>query len=288
MRLTNNVPHYAALKPPSEFPSAGQEGGASEDVCSPSFQNMEVYGLQEENWNKSSLTICVVGASGDLAKKKILPALFALFYQDMLPQHFQIFGYARSKMSDEDFRKLISTNITCRVDGDESCSVKQSTFLERCFYQVGQYDSEEDFVKLAEAMLREESSLPRADRVFYLSIPPNIFTSVVASASKAASSSTGWTRMIVEKPFGRDLSSFCKLSAELYKHLHEDQIYRIDHYLGKELIENLTVLRFANLVFEPLWSRDYIRSVQVIFSENFGTEGRGGYFDQYGIIRYVL
>ena len=94
--------------------------------------------------------------------------------------------------------------------------------------------------------------------------------------------------MIVEKPFGRDLGSFQTLSQELYNYLDEEQIYRIDHYLGKELIENLTVLRFANLVFEPLWSRDYIRSVQVIFSENFGTEGRGGYFDRYGIIRDVI
>ena len=94
--------------------------------------------------------------------------------------------------------------------------------------------------------------------------------------------------MIVEKPFGRDLESSRLLASELYKHLAEEQIYRIDHYLGKELIENLTVLRFANLVFEPLWSRQYIRNVQVIFSENFGTEGRGGYFDQYGIVRDVI
>lgn len=94
--------------------------------------------------------------------------------------------------------------------------------------------------------------------------------------------------MIVEKPFGRDLESSRQLATELYKHLTEEQIYRIDHYLGKELIENLTVLRFANLVFEPLWSRQYIRNVQVIFSENFGTEGRGGYFDQYGIVRDVI
>lgn len=136
-------------------------------------------------------------------------------------------------------------------------------FLSRCFYQPGQYDSDADFASLDALMGGHEAALPRADRLFYLSIPPNIFTAVAASASRAASSQRGWTRMIVEKPFGRDLESFKALSRSLYEHLREDQIYRIDHYLGKELIENLTVLRFANLVFEPLWSRQYIRNVQV-------------------------
>ena len=162
------------------------------------------------------------------------------------------------------------------------------SFLARCFYLPGQYDSEEDFGRLSDLMATHEAPLPSSDRLFYLSIPPNIFNDVAAAASRAASSTSGWTRMIVEKPFGRDLESFRALSRQLYEHLDEEQIYRIDHYLGKELIENLTVLRFANLVFEPLWSRQFIRSVQVIFSENFGTEGRGGYFDQYGIIRDVI
>ena len=232
----------------------------------------------------------VVGASGDLAKKKIFPALFALHYQDMLPTNFTVFGYARSKMNDTEFRDMIAGMLTCRVDGatPSKCGEKMESFLERCFYVSGQYDKEEDFGRLAAAMAARECNLPSADRLFYLSIPPNIFNSVAAAASRAASSPSGWTRMIVEKPFGRDLESFRALSRQLYEHLEEEQIYRIDHYLGKELIENLTVLRFANLVFEPLWSRNFIRSVQVIFSENFGTEGRGGYFDQYGIIRDVI
>jgi glucose-6-phosphate 1-dehydrogenase len=256
----------------------------------PSFQNMGVYGLEQENWDRSALTICVVGASGDLAKKKIFPALFALHYQDMLPEHFTIIGYARSSLTDEKFRDMIVENLTCRLDENASmdCDAKMDSFLSRCFYQAGQYDKEEDFGRLAQVMATHEAPLPSADRLFYLSIPPHIFNQVAACASKAASSPSGWTRMIVEKPFGRDLHSFQLLARSLYEHLMEEQIYRIDHYLGKELIENLTVLRFANLVFEPLWSRNFIRSVQVIFSENFGTEGRGGYFDQYGIIRDVI
>ncbi|KAK9907453.1 hypothetical protein WJX75_004009 [Coccomyxa subellipsoidea] len=152
----------------------------------------------------------------------------------------------------------------------------------------GQYASEDDFKALSERLTEVEKEKEKANRVFYLSIPPSIFTAVAGCASTAASSPSGWTRVIVEKPFGKDSESFAQLEKELSNFLTEDQMYRIDHYLGKELIENLTVLRFANLVFEPLWSRQYIRNVQVIFSEDFGTEGRGGYFDQYGIIRDVI
>lgn len=132
-------------------------------------------------------------------------------------------------------------------------------FLSNCFYQAGQYDSVDDFESLNSLMAENEAGFSKSNRIFYLSIPPHIFTTVAENASTAASSSSGWTRMIVEKPFGRDTESFKKLSKELYEYLDEEQIYRIDHYLGKELIENLVVLRFANLVFEPLWSRDYIR-----------------------------
>ncbi|MBA0586348.1 hypothetical protein Gorai_017091 [Gossypium raimondii] len=179
----------------------------------------------DSNENESTVSITVVGASGDLAKKKIFPALFALYYEDCLPKHFTIYGYARSKMTDAELR-----NMGGRV----------------------------------------------SNRLFYLSIPPNIFVEAVKCASSSASSGNGWTRVIVEKPFGRDSESSAVLTKSLKQYLTEDQIFRIDHYLGKELVENLSVLRFANLIFEPLWTRQYIRNVQIIFSEDFGTEGRGG------------
>jgi glucose-6-phosphate 1-dehydrogenase len=268
--------------------SAVDNSNGSADSPSPSFHNMQVYGLEEENWHKAALSVVVVGASGDLARKKIYPALFALYVEGMLPEYFTIYGYARSKMTNEEFREYIGMNLTCRLDNKDKCGDRFDKFLERCFYQQGQYDSKADFETLSQEMSKQESKRSRADRIFYLSIPPSIFTQVAACASDAASSTTGWTRVIVEKPFGRDSESFRKLTEDMYQHLTEDQMYRIDHYLGKELIENLTVLRFANLVFEPLWCRQYIRNVQVIFSEDFGTEGRGGYFDKYGIIRDVI
>lgn len=239
------------------------------------------------NNDESTVSITVVGASGDLAKKKIFPALFALYYEGCLPKHFTVFGYARSKMTDAELRNMVSKTLTCRIDKRENCGEKMDEFLKRCFYHSGHYDSEENFSAL-DKKLKEHEGGRVSNRLFYLSIPPNIFIDAVRCASLSASAGNGWTRVIVEKPFGRDSDSSAALTRGLKQYLAEDQIFRIDHYLGKELVENLSVLRFSNLIFEPLWSRQYIRNVQFIFSEDFGTEGRGGYFDHYGIIRDIM
>lgn len=243
--------------------------------------------FSESGKQESSLSITVVGASGDLARKKIFPALFALFYEHCLPENFTVFGFARTKMTDEELRNMISQTLTCRIDKRENCGDKMDEFLKRCFYHSGQYDSEDHFAEL-DCKLKAKEGHRLSYRLFYLSIPPNIFVDVVRCASTRASSKNGWTRVIVEKPFGRDSESSRELTRCLKEYLAEDQIFRIDHYLGKELVENLSVLRFSNLVFMPLWSRNYIRNVQFIFSEDFGTEGRGGYFDNYGIIRDIM
>ena len=172
----------------------------------------------------------------------------------------------------------------------DSCAPAQEAFLARCFYCSGQYDQAGSYQTLSESIGKHEaaSGLAVRNRIFYLSVPPSVFISVAQNAARFASSGAGYTRVIVEKPFGRDLESSRALTRGLSETLSEEQIYRIDHYLGKELVENLTVLRFANLVFQPLWNREHIRCVQVIFSEPFGTEGRGGYFDAYGIIRDIM
>ncbi|WVZ84219.1 hypothetical protein U9M48_031273 [Paspalum notatum var. saurae] len=270
---------------PSNSPKA--ENGSPSEIVLDEFDDLTA--LSDSTNDDSTVSITVVGASGDLAKKKIFPALFALYYEDCLPKacHFTIFGYARSKMTDAELRNMVSKTLTCRIDKRENCSEKMEEFLKRCFYHSGQYDSEEHFIDL-DKKLKQHEGCRVSNRLFYLSIPPNIFLDVVKCASKSASSVNGWTRVIVEKPFGRDSESSAALTRGLKQYLVEDQIFRIDHYLGKELVENLSVLRFSNLVFEPLWSRQYIRNVQIIFSEDFGTEGRGGYFDSYGIIRDIM
>ncbi|XP_057509726.1 glucose-6-phosphate 1-dehydrogenase, chloroplastic-like isoform X1 [Actinidia eriantha] len=271
---------------PSENESPSQR---LEDVLlsGTSFEECKDAARFDISKDNSTVSITVVGASGDLAKKKIFPALFALYYEDCFPEHFTIFGYARSKMTDAELRNMVSRTLTCRIDKRENCTEKMELFLKRCFYHSGQYDSLDNFAEL-DKKLKEHEDGRVSNRIFYLSIPPNIFIDVVKCASLSASSAYGWTRVIVEKPFGRDSESSAALTKDLKQYLEEDQIFRIDHYLGKELVENLSVLRFSNLIFEPLWSRQYIRSVQLIFSEDFGTEGRGGYFDHYGIIRDIM
>lgn len=290
----------ADLAPALDVPSNGKSNGsgkpkapapsATAAVAAERLAQLEEWDLGTADWTTTSLSVVVVGASGDLAKKKIFPALFALYYEGLLPADFQVFGYARSKMTDAEFRELIESTLTCRIDAREKCADAQERFLLRCFYTAGPYDKTNGYNDLNKRMTDQEAATkkPRANRMFFLSIPPNVFVAAAGGAADHCSSTTGWTRVIVEKPFGRDSASSAKLAEDLATHLREEQIYRIDHYLGKELIENLTVLRFANLVFEPLWTRQYVRNVQVIFSENFGTEGRGGYFDQYGIIRDVI
>ncbi|KAL6956494.1 Glucose-6-phosphate 1-dehydrogenase 1, chloroplastic [Sarracenia purpurea var. burkii] len=180
--------------------------------------------FSEAGLTESSLSITVVGASGDLAKKKIFPALFALFYEDCLPENFIVFGYARTKMTDEELRNMISKTLTCRIDKRENCDDKMDKFLKRCFYHSGQYNSEEHFSEL-DGRLKDKEEGRLSNRLFYLSIPPNIFVDVVRCASTRASSENGWTRVIVEKPFGRDSESSRELTRCIKRYLAEDQIF---------------------------------------------------------------
>ncbi|RYR60148.1 hypothetical protein Ahy_A04g017237 isoform D [Arachis hypogaea] len=192
-----------------------------------SFTSAEESRAEASSYNNGneSVSITVVGASGDLAKKKIFPALFALYYEDCLPKHFTIFGYARSKMTDAELRTMVSKTLTCRIDKRENCGEKMDEFLKRCFYHSGQYDSQENFAAL-DKKLKEHENGKASNRLFYLSIPPNIFIDAVKCASSSASSGNGWTRVIVEKPFGRDSESSAALTKSLKQYLREDQIFR--------------------------------------------------------------
>ncbi|KQK00202.1 glucose-6-phosphate 1-dehydrogenase, cytoplasmic isoform [Brachypodium distachyon] len=236
------------------------------------------------------LSIVVLGASGDLAKKKTFPALFNLFQQGFLQSgEVHIFGYARSNISDDGLRERIRGYL--KGASEEHLS----QFLKLIKYVSGSYDSSEGFELLNKAISWNETSEKNQPgnyrRLFYLALPPSVYPSVckmIRTYCMAPSSHTGWTRVIVEKPFGKDLGSSEELSSQLGELFNEQQLYRIDHYLGKELVQNLLVLRFANRFFLPLWNRDNIANVQIVFKEDFGTDGRGGYFDQYGIIRDII
>jgi glucose-6-phosphate 1-dehydrogenase len=240
---------------------------------------------------KKALSIVVIGASGDLARRKIFPALFSLYCQGLLPEDFHIFGFARSKMDAAAFRERITENLTCRYAPGESCADRMAEFLARCSYVTGQYGSRDSFLDLYQVMHNIERDVP-ANRIFYMAIPPSIFLDVAQALGGAGLVQCGisdpWSRVVIEKPFGRDRESSDELVKEMGKVFREAQTFRIDHYLGKEVIQNLMVLRFANLVFEPIWSRKYIRSVQISWKEDLSVEGRGGYFDGFGIVRDVM
>lgn len=237
------------------------------------------------------LSVIVIGASGDLALRKIYPALFALYCQDLLPPQFHIVGFARSAMSNDAFRDKVGARLACRYISGGDCAAKTREFLQRCTYVSGQYDSPDSFRQLHDELRHVD---PEGDdnRVFYMSIPPFLFLQVAHALHAAGlvkpDQQQGWSRVVIEKPFGSDRESSDELTRSMAQVFSEPQTFRIDHYLGKEVIQNLMVLRFANLIFDPIWNRSCIQSVRITWMEDLSLEGRAGYFDQYGIIRDVM
>jgi len=208
-----------------------------------------------------------------------------LFREGLLPASVKIYGYARQKYSDEDFRKFLSQYI--KANDPENAEKLEKFKSLCCYYSTPAYSSVEAFKDFTSKFLTKFEG-GASNRLFYLALPPDVFVEVCTSIKAGAITSTGWNRIIVEKPFGHDLDSSTKLSKSLGNLFQETQLYRIDHYLGKEMTQNLMVLRFANGIFEPIWNRNYIQNVRIVFKEDFGTQGRGGYFDKYGIIRDVM
>ncbi|KAF5175391.1 Glucose-6-phosphate 1-dehydrogenase [Thalictrum thalictroides] len=234
-----------------------------------------------------SLCIAVIGATGELARLKIFPALFALYYSGFLPENVGIFGYSRKNLTDQDLRSIIESTLTCRIDHQQNCGDKMEDFLNRTYHLYGGYDNKKGMQNLNARMEKIEGA-SEANRIFYISVPHEALLDVSSSLADNAQSHKGWNRIIIEKPFGFDAHSSYQLTQSLLSKFEEKQIYRIDHLLGRNIIENLTVLRFSNLVFEPLWSRAYIRNVQVLLSEDWVVETKGRYFDGYGIIRDIV
>ncbi len=236
-----------------------------------------------------SLTVVVIGASGDLSMRKIFPAFYALYVQKHLPKKFYIVGFARTSLNTNTFREQISKWLDKEIKN--ITLTEKDNFLRNCYYCSGNYDSIEDYNKLGK-LIEELEKEEKTNKIFYLAIPPFLFLTVsnTLHLSNLAHNphNTTWTRVVVEKPFGRDRESSDELTLGLQKVFREDQIFRIDHYLAKEVIQNLMVLRFANLILEPIWNRQYVDNVRISWMEDLGVEGRAGYFDEYGIIRDVM
>ncbi len=237
--------------------------------------------------------LVVFGASGDLAKRKLMPSLFELYLRDLLPDDFVILGASRTQYSDEQYRQAQKDFISSHFDGDAPDAQKLDAFLQMAHYVY--FDTEDcaqySVLKDAIAKWRAEKNIP--DRVlYYLGTPPVMFAKIPeclkAHGLNKPDSAEGWRRIIVEKPFGHDLQSALDLNAQLRSIFQEKEIYRIDHYLGKETVQNMLVLRFANGIFEPLWNRNYVYAVEISTTEQLGVEKRGGYYEKAGAMRDMV
>src|SRR5882724_6197969 len=244
---------------------------------------------QEKRPHACVLTI--FGASGDLTKRKLIPALYNLALEKRLPERFAVVGYARSEMSHEEFRKKMREAVSeFSRTGLKDESVWQQ-FAANLYYVAGSYDDLEGYQRLKEFIDGfDRGSRAQPVRVFYLATPPDLYGPVIqqiAAVGLASRESDGEprTRVIIEKPFGTDLESARELNRRVHEVLDEKQIYRIDHYLGKETVQNIMVFRFANAVFEPIWNRRYVDHVQITAAETVGVENRGGYYDKSGVVR---
>ena len=236
--------------------------------------------------------VVIFGASGDLTKRKLVPALYSLAQQKLLPAEFAIVGISRPMMSDEEFRARMKEALAeygAELGVDDTV---WESFASGLFYMPGEFNDAEAYGRLRERLEQLDTERGTAgNRLFYLSTAPSFFGLIseqLGAAGLARPEGKGWTRIIVEKPFGHDLQSARSLNDELARVFKEEQVYRIDHYLGKETVQNLLVFRFANSIFEPLWNRQYIDHVQITNAEAIGVEGRGAYYEEAGVVRDMI
>ena len=234
----------------------------------------------------------IFGATGDLTRRKLLPALYSLARERLLPANFVVMGVSRSKIAVDDFRAAMREGCDAHSRRKPVEDSVWKDFSRGIFYHAAAFDDEAAYRSLKAELEKIDAQLGiPANRLFYLSTPPSIFPLIVNNLGKAGlitREEQPWTRIIVEKPFGRDLDSARALNQELKQVFRESQIYRIDHYLGKETVQNMLTFRFANGLFEPIWNQRHVHHIQITSAESLGMEGRGAYFEEAGILRDMV
>src|SRR5712691_7464153 len=230
--------------------------------------------------------IVIFGASGDLTRRKLLPAFWHLFSEGLLPQGVAIVGYARTEMSDEEFQDQARHSVEQYARNKPSTDVWEE-FRKRLTYVAGEFDSELAMEHLREHLeWTDKTQGTEGGRFYYCAVPPAAYPLIVQRLAES-NMHTG-SKIVIEKPFGRDLKTARELNDALHSVFDESQIFRIDHYLGKETIQNILAFRFANGMFEPIWTRRYVDNVQITVAEEIGIEGRGAFYDQTGTIRDMV
>ncbi len=235
--------------------------------------------------------LVIFGASGDLTKRLLMPAFYNLACDGLLTEHFAIVGMAMDELTTESFREKMATDIKQFSTRQEFDQNTWDWLSSRLYYTPGKFDDNAAFVRLAGLVSKlDERYQARGNVLFYMATPPPVFGLISSNIEKAGfkTSSAGWKRIIVEKPFGNDLPSAIALNREILTYWTEDQIYRIDHYLGKETVQNIIAFRFSNGMFEPVWNRNFIDHIQFSVAEAVGVEGRGAYYDRSGVLRDML
>jgi glucose-6-phosphate 1-dehydrogenase len=238
-------------------------------------------------------TVVLFGASGDLAKRKVIPAMYDLAIHKALGSRYAIIGFARTAMTDDSFRAVVGEAAKTISEVGPIDPQQWNAFAANLFYSPGEYGKPESYAALAKRIkeISEQQKLG-GNILFYVSTPPEVYPDIVEQLGKAGlnkpASPDSWVRIIIEKPFGRDLASAEDLNHKVLSVFDEKQVYRIDHYLGKDTVQNLLVLRFGNGIFEPLWNRNYVDHVQITNAETLGVERRGGFYETTGALRDMI
>ncbi|MGQ9816060.1 MAG: glucose-6-phosphate dehydrogenase, partial [Candidatus Roseilinea sp.] len=237
-------------------------------------------------------SMVIFGASGDLTHRKLIPALYNLARNGLLPDNFAVIGFGRKPKTDESFRSELREAVQTFSRATPLDDELWGRFSQGLHYRQGDYDNSQDYEALHQQLIEiEQSRGVCGNRLFYLATPPEAYQTITGQIGESllGKPCTGaWTRLIVEKPFGHDLQSARALNAHLHAYFNEDQIYRIDHYLGKETVQNILVFRFANTIFEPIWNYQYVDHVQITVAEDLGVENRGAYYESAGVVRDIM
>ena len=234
-----------------------------------------------------SCVLVIFGASGDLTHKKLFPALYSLAFRHLLPRNFAVLGVARTEGSDEQFREDMKAAVQ-EHGRDPFREDVWDTLAEGMRYLDMDFGDDASWTKVMRTLADLDKNLGTGgNRLYYFAVPPSVIATIVEEIGKRRSKG-GWHRLVIEKPFGHDLTSAQELNALLAKEFDESEVFRIDHYLGKETVQNMLALRFANGIFEPVWNRQFIDHVQITVAESIGIEGRAGYYEQAGVIRDIF